>query len=111
MTELQLLKTLDLEGNNISFVRPNTDLEFPLNITTEMELLLSNNKIQQLGRGAFNSFSKFGKLDLSYNQVRNFTTIVIKILCISTFSGTFWNITCLYESSINDKNKIKNALT
>ncbi|KAI1731045.1 leucine rich repeat domain-containing protein [Ditylenchus destructor] len=81
MADLQLLKTLDLEGNNISFVRPNADLEFPLNITTELELLLSNNKIQQLGRGAFNSFSKFGKLDLSYNQISNidenaFETIV-----------------------------------
>lgn len=57
----------DLEGNNITEVKPNSEVEF----TTDMDLILSNNRIRILGENSFNSFQKFNKLDLSYNQVRD----------------------------------------
>lgn len=64
--EIKNLQTLDLEGNNISSITPNSQNEF---VDVEMNLLLGNNKIQTLGPNAFASFTKFKRLDLSYNQV------------------------------------------
>lgn len=66
LKDLRELKTLDLEGNNITFLVPNEEVKFE---NVEIDLLLSNNKIQKLELNAFDSFSVFGRLDLSYNQV------------------------------------------
>lgn len=62
------LKTLDLEGNTITSITSNNDVKFD---QIDIDLLLGNNKIQELLAGAFDSFKKFNRLDLSYNQVIN----------------------------------------
>lgn len=64
--ESKNLRTLDLEGNNLTQIVSNSLLKFE---NEEMELIIGNNKIQMLSPFAFNSFTKFKRLDLSYNQV------------------------------------------
>ncbi|MFH4981602.1 hypothetical protein AB6A40_008311 [Gnathostoma spinigerum] len=65
LRELQTLRTLDLEGNNITKVESYSEVRFP----AQIDLILSNNRIKELRADAFNSFTKFNKLDLSYNQI------------------------------------------
>lgn len=65
LRELKQLRTLDLESNNITEVTNNPEVKF----TSEIDLKLSNNRITRINDDAFNSFQKFGRLDLSYNQV------------------------------------------
>lgn len=66
LRELKELQTLDLESNNITVINAHEEVKFE----KEMTLLLSSNKINELLNGAFDSFTKFNKLDLSYNQVK-----------------------------------------
>lgn len=66
LRELNKLRTLDLESNNITEIVSNPEVEF----TSEIDLKLSNNRIKHINDNAFDSFQKFGRLDLSYNQVR-----------------------------------------
>uniref|UniRef100_A0A0M3IJQ0 Chaoptin n=1 Tax=Ascaris lumbricoides TaxID=6252 RepID=A0A0M3IJQ0_ASCLU len=63
--ELKTLRNLDLEGNNITQITHNPEVEF----TGEIDLILSNNRVVTLDDNAFNSFQKFNRLDLSYNQI------------------------------------------
>lgn len=65
LRELKQLRTLDLESNNITEITNNPEVKF----TSEIDLKLSNNRIRHIKDNAFDSFQKFGQLDLSYNQV------------------------------------------
>ncbi|VDN01367.1 unnamed protein product [Thelazia callipaeda] len=65
LRELKELRTLDLEGNNITEIDSNHEVEF----LSEINLNLGNNRIKHIKDNAFSSFRKFGRLDLSYNQI------------------------------------------
>lgn len=73
--DLKNLKLLDLEGNTITSIKSNNKVKLNEN---EINLLLKNNKIKKLTANAFDSFKKFDRLDLSYNQVFIFNLINIK---------------------------------
>ncbi|CAJ0581317.1 unnamed protein product, partial [Mesorhabditis spiculigera] len=65
LKELKNLKSLNLEGNNVSKLLPETDVIFE----NELKLILRNNKIRRLPDGCLKNFKKFSELDLSYNQI------------------------------------------
>lgn len=71
LKDVNNLKVLNLEGNNITKLESNLEVMFK----NELKLVLRNNKIKRLSNGSFKSFQKFTELDLSYNQVDNFTTL------------------------------------
>lgn len=78
LRELHSLRTLDLEGNNITKMANNQEVKF----SSEMDLILSNNRIRHIDDDAFDSFESFSRLDLSYNQVLCF----FRCLSVSTIS-------------------------
>lgn len=75
LRELKQLRTLDLESNNITEVANNPEVKF----ISEIDLKLSNNRIRYIKDNAFDSFQKFGRLDLSYNQVKSWNIIISEI--------------------------------
>ncbi|GMR36734.1 hypothetical protein PMAYCL1PPCAC_06929 [Pristionchus mayeri] len=59
------LKEINLEGNRIF----KTDFNPEIMISSEIKLILRNNRIAYLNEDSFRSFRKFTTLDLSYNEI------------------------------------------